>query len=250
MRQLTSLIDVRSLFEKVLQAIPAEKSRPIWDRFLTFERSIAANRDLSTMASLEERYSCVQVSIENSDLVSSRAKAFPNDSSMERQGLLRVSHRYSYHSLYPSNRDDASFYSMYIASGQTKNETMKRRKEVETNEEDDEKRIPGPILPDCIKPLALLLPLSEPWKGPDTNAAQLFTAILRARFPPRQQVVKDCDELLEKLKQLNKKRPAFKDPNAPSDDESSGVTSKSILSKRPAHDVFRSRQQQKLAKLI
>lgn len=91
---------MRSLFEKVLSVMPAEVSRPIWDRYVQFEHTmVASGGDLATVAKVEAR----------------RALAFPEEPFVEMKGLLSIVHRYSFLDLRPPTSCDQSFLDMYRA---------------------------------------------------------------------------------------------------------------------------------------
>jgi hypothetical protein len=78
--------DMRSLFEKVLSVMPAEVSRPIWDRYVEFEHTmVSSGGDLATVAKIEAR----------------RAMAFPDEPFVEMKGLLSIAHRYAFLDLRP-----------------------------------------------------------------------------------------------------------------------------------------------------
>ncbi|RLN98833.1 hypothetical protein BBJ28_00001419 [Nothophytophthora sp. Chile5] len=96
-----SVFDMRSLFEKVLSVMPAEVSRPIWDRYVEFEHTmVSSGGDLATVAKVEAR----------------RALAFPDAPFVEMKGLLSIAHRYSFLDLRPPASCDQSFLDMYGAS--------------------------------------------------------------------------------------------------------------------------------------
>lgn len=92
------VVDMRSLFEKVLAVMPVEVSRPIWDRYVDFEHTLASNGgDLATVAKIEAR----------------RAMAFPEAPVIEMKGLLSIAHRYAFLDLLPPSKSDQAFFSMY-----------------------------------------------------------------------------------------------------------------------------------------
>lgn len=89
---------MRSLFEKVLAVMPPEVSRPIWDRYVDFEHTLASNGgDLATVAKVEAR----------------RAMAFPEAPVIEMKGLLSIAHRYAFLDLLPPSKSDQAFFGMY-----------------------------------------------------------------------------------------------------------------------------------------
>jgi hypothetical protein len=92
--------DMRSLFEKVLSVMPAEVSRPIWDRYVEFEHTmVSSGGDLATVAKIEAR----------------RAMAFPDEPFVEMKGLLSIAHRYAFLDLRPPTTCDQSFLDMHRA---------------------------------------------------------------------------------------------------------------------------------------
>lgn len=116
--------------------------------------------------------------------------------------------------------------------------------------------IPGPALPDFLKEFAAMLPLHLPWNGPIADVEHIYRAMLLVDFPPRSQI----DLLAQKHQQQKLARQhqqqlqqhaaeAAEWKNGHGDDAGDGADGPGVLSKRPAHDVFRSRQKQKLAKL-
>jgi len=70
------LVDTRALFERALSTIPAQKSKPIWDKFLHYEQQYG---DLTTLFRVEKR----------------RREAYPEDA-FRQSGLEHVAQRYSY----------------------------------------------------------------------------------------------------------------------------------------------------------
>ncbi|TYZ67867.1 hypothetical protein PybrP1_002404 [[Pythium] brassicae (nom. inval.)] len=216
--------NMRSLFEKALAVMPVEVSRPIWDRYVEFEHTMVANGgDLATVAKVEAR----------------RAQAFPDAPFVETKGLLSIAHRYSFLDLKPPSRSDQRFLDLYGASkrstvGGTGDDLRELGGEqsgaigmlphvytgptvfpgLEGGLIDVDRQVPGPPLPDFLKEFASMLPLHLQWNGPIADVEHIYRAMLLAA------------------------------KNGGDGDDGPGVSSK-----RPAHDVFRSRQKQKLAKL-
>ena len=94
-----------------------------------------------------------------------------------------------------------------------------------------------------------MLPLSLPWNGPIADVEHIFRAMLLVDFPPRshiEQVAQQRQQLALQHQQQMQHQAAELDKNSGlgDDDGASGV-----VSKRPTHDIFRSRQKQKLSKL-
>ena len=97
-----------------------------------------------------------------------------------------------------------------------------------------------------------MLPLSLPWNGPIADVEHIFRAMLLVDFPPRsriEQVAQQQQQQMQQqlaLQQLQQQAAEVDKKNSGlgDDDGTSGV-----VSKRPAHDIFRSRQKQKLSKL-
>lgn len=113
--------------------------------------------------------------------------------------------------------------------------------------------IPGPALPDFLKEFASMLPLHLPWNGPIADVEHIFRAMLMVEFPPRNLVEqRQQQQLQQKMamqhqQQLQQQAAEAERKNG--GENGDGADGPGVLSKRPAHDVFRSRQQQKLAKL-
>ncbi|KAH7491934.1 Cleavage stimulation factor subunit 77 [Phytophthora ramorum] len=242
--------NMRSLFEKVLSVMPAEVSRPIWDRYVEFEHTmVASGGDLATVAKVEAR----------------RAMAFPDEPFVEMKGLLSIAHRYSFLDLRPPTSCDQSFLDMYRAS--SRGGSLANRDAGGEDGEgigaiglgggfglDMEMQIPGPPLPDFLKEFAGMLPLNLPWNGPIADVEHIFRAMLLVDFPPRSRIEQMAQQQQQQMQQQlalqhhqqlqQQAAEAEKNSGLGDDDGSSGV-----VSKRPAHDIFRSRQKQKLSKL-
>ncbi|KAG6582781.1 cleavage stimulation factor subunit 3-like [Phytophthora cinnamomi] len=224
--------NMRSLFEKVLSVMPAEVSRTIWDRYVEFEHTmVASGGDLATVAKVEAR----------------RALAFPDEPFVEMKGLLSIAHRYSFLDLRPP----------------TNSVTMEVKMEMEWEALVLEAaldsiwkgtHIPGPPLPDFLKEFAGMLPLNLPWNGPIADVEHIFRAMLLVDFPPRSRIEQMAHQQQQQMQQQlalqhqqqlqQQAAEAEKSSGLGDDDGASGV-----VSKRPAHDIFRSRQKQKLSKL-
>lgn len=249
--------NMRSLFEKVLAVMPNEVSRPIWDRYVEFEHTMASNGgDLSTVSKVEAR----------------RALAFPDAPHMEMKGLLAVAHRYTFLDLQPPSDYDQRFLSAYNVNKRSfvskVEDAIENRGENVANgtsglvltqtygsgepqpTDDIDRNIPGPPLPSFLHEFAALLPLHVPWNGPIADVEHIYRAMLLVDFPPRAEI-----EVLEQQRQQQQIRQQISAQHQShgvdaahgaqnDDDGTSGV-----ISKRPTHDVFRSRQKQKLTKL-
>ncbi|RHY87725.1 hypothetical protein DYB35_002384 [Aphanomyces astaci] len=88
--------NMRSLFEKVLSVMPPAVSKPVWDRFIRFEQTMATNGgDLTSVIRLEQR----------------RAAALPDDSTTK--GLLGLVDRYVWMHLLQDSKSDALFFATY-----------------------------------------------------------------------------------------------------------------------------------------
>ncbi|KAG1707219.1 hypothetical protein DVH05_026413 [Phytophthora capsici] len=242
--------NMRSLFEKVLSVMPSEVSRPIWDRYVEFEHTmVASGGDLATVAKVEAR----------------RAMAFPEEPFVEMKGLLSIAHRYSFLDLQPPTSCDQSFLDMYRSSSRSGSSGGNRDDGGDDGEAtgsaglggfglDMERQIPGPPLPDFLKEFAGMLPLNLPWNGPIADVEHIFRAMLLVDFPPRTRIEQMAQQQQQQMQQQlalqhqqqlqQQAADAEKNGGLGDDDGASGV-----VSKRPAHDIFRSRQKQKLSKL-
>lgn len=242
--------NMRSLFEKVLSVMPPEVSRPIWDRYVEFEHTmVASGGDLATVAKVEAR----------------RAMTFPDEPFNEMKGLLSILHRYSFLDLRPPTGCDQSFLDMYLSSSRGESEVYYN--DIGDDGEgissaglgggfglNSERQVPGPPLPDFLKEFAAMLPLSLPWNGPIADVEHIYRAMLLVDFPPRSHIEQMAEQqqqhmqqqlTLQHQQQLQQQAAeAEKNGNLADDDSAPGV-----VSKRPAHDIFRSRQKQKLSKL-
>ncbi|TDH72901.1 hypothetical protein CCR75_006670 [Bremia lactucae] len=243
--------NMRSLFEKVLSVMPSEVSRSIWDRYVEFEHTmVASGGDLATVAKVEAR----------------RAMAFPDEPFVEMKGLLSIIQRYSFLDLRPPTTCDQTFLDMYRTSFRDESS----RADIADSGEDreviggagllggfggnSERQTPGPPLPDFLKEFARMLPLSLPWNGPIADVEHIFRAMLLVDFPPRSHVEQMAQQQQQQMQQQlalqhqqqlqQQAAEAEKNSNPGDEDGASGV-----ISKRPAHDIFRSRQKQKLSKL-
>lgn len=232
---------MRSLFEKVLAVMPVEVSRPIWDRYVEFEHKMVANGgDLATVAKVEAR----------------RALAFPDAPFVETKGLLSIAHRYSFLDLRPISTFDQSFLDMYGVRRSGGGDDSGDWADGSGGSGDGngftpefERMIPGPALPDFLKEFAAMLPLHLPWNGPVADVEHIYRAMLLVDFPSRSVVEqRQQQQQLQQQQKLVQQQAAAAADAAKHGDEN-GEDGAGVLSKRPAHDVFRSRQQQKLAKL-
>ncbi|ETI36450.1 hypothetical protein, variant 1 [Phytophthora nicotianae P1569] len=238
--------NMRSLFEKVLSVMPSEVSRPIWDRYVEFEHTmVASGGDLATVAKVEAR----------------RAMAFPDESFVEMKGLLSIAHRYSFLDLRPPTSCDQNFLDMYRSSSRGGSSGANR----DDNDGegmggaggfniDMDRQIPGPPLPDFLKEFAGMLPLNLPWNGPIADVEHIFRAMLLVDFPPRSRIEQMAQQqqqqmqqqlALQHQQQLQQQAAEAEKSSALGDDDGAS----GVVSKRPAHDIFRSRQKQKLSKL-
>ncbi|KAI9922563.1 hypothetical protein PsorP6_000094 [Peronosclerospora sorghi] len=259
--------NMRSLFEKVLSIMPSNVSRPIWDRYVEFEHTmVASGGDLATVAKIEAR----------------RALAFPDKPFVEMKGLLSIAHRYSFLDLRPTSSHDQSFLDMYrVSSRRGPKAGVNRDDSGDIGEglggaglggADAERyattwntlrqimhlirvlwvrfrHIPGPPLPDFLKEFAAMLPLNLPWNGPIADVEHIFRAMLLVDFPPRSQIEKMVQQQVQKQladqhQQLQQQAADAEKTNGLHDDDGAS----GVVSKRPAHDIFRSRQKQKLSK--
>ncbi|GLD98713.1 hypothetical protein PINS_up007431 [Pythium insidiosum] len=254
--------NMRSLFEKVLAVMPTERSRPIWDRYVAFEHTMVANGgDLATVAKVEAR----------------RALAFPDALHVETKGLLSVTHRYTFLDLRPPGSSDAMFLDKYGVSrsrrvGGVGFDDLRDNYALGDGADDDssaldggldtelnsDRPIPGPPLPEFLKPFAAMLPLHQPWHGPIADVEHIYRAMLLVDFPPRSHI-----EMLERQKQqqqqYQQQQQQQQQQHHDSDRATDSATAESsagadgalasVVSKRPPNDVFRARQKQKLAKL-
>ncbi|CAH0487913.1 unnamed protein product [Peronospora farinosa] len=243
--------NMRSLFEKVLSVMPSEVSRPIWDRYVEFEHTmVASGGDLATVAKVEAR----------------RALAFPDEPFVEMKGLLSIAHRYSFLDLRPPSNCDQNFLDMYRAScrgesfGANCDNVGENREGVGGAGRgggfglDMERQIPGPPLPEFLKEFANMLPLSLPWNGPIADVEHIFRAMLLVDFPPRSCIEQVAQQQQQQMQQqLTLQHQQQLQQQAAEIDKNSGLGdddgTSGVVSKRPAHDIFRSRQKQKLSKL-
>ncbi|KAL7998552.1 putative 43kDa postsynaptic protein [Plasmopara halstedii] len=243
--------NMRSLFEKVLSVMPSEVSRPIWDRYVEFEHTmVASGGDLATVAKVEAR----------------RAMTFPDKPFVEMKGLLSIVHRYSFLDMRPPTNCDQSFLDMYRISSRSESLGIFDDNDGEDGEGmssagpeggftfSSGRQIPGPPLPDFLKDFAAMLPLSLPWNGPIADVEHIYRAMLLVDFPPRSHVEQMAQQQQQQMQQQlalqhqqqlqQQAAEAERNNNLVDDDGASGV-----VSKRPTHDIFRSRQKQKLSKL-
>ncbi|KAF0697171.1 Aste57867_12165 [Aphanomyces stellatus] len=215
--------NMRSLFEKVLSVMPPAVSKPIWDRFIRFEQTMATNGgDLTSVIRLEQR----------------RAAALADDPSTK--GLLGLVDRYVWMTLLEDSSDKL-FFDTYgrgtvattsgllapaaaAASGMLSSRTTGGASK-SSKHSVDLASYHGPPLPEFLKPFASQLPLGVTWNGPVADADMVFQALCYAEFPPREDV--------ERM-------------DARGIDADGNVN---VVTKRPTHDVFRDRQKQRLAKL-
>ncbi|RHY27229.1 hypothetical protein DYB32_007237 [Aphanomyces invadans] len=235
----TFLVDMRSLFEKVLSVIPAAVSKPVWDRFIRFEQTMATNGgDLTSVVRLEQR----------------RAAALPDD--ITTKGLLGTVDRYVWMHLLDTSKSDELFFATYgstfhstsghsASSQPTTNTTLSGSIKSSVLKSSD-MIYHGPPLPDFLKAFAAQLPLGVTWNvGPVADPDMVFQALCYAEFPSREEIErldaldggegngrKNCDDGLMRQNRMH---------------HFSIVGN--VLTKRPTHDVFRDRQKQRLAKL-
>lgn len=103
-----------------------------------------------------------------------------------------------------------------------------------------------------------MLPLNLTWNGPIADVEHIYRAMLLVDFPPRASI--ERSEQLRQQQQIQQQvalqqqqllqqqaAEAAKGHHGGDGDEDTGP---GVSSKRPAHDVFRSRQKQKLAKHV
>ncbi|TMW66509.1 hypothetical protein Poli38472_004274 [Pythium oligandrum] len=241
--------NMRSLFEKVLAVMPPELSRPIWDRYVEFEHTMVANGgDLATVAKVEAR----------------RALAFPDASHVEIKGLLSITHRYSFLNLRPPSTSDQMFLDKYGVGRRTQvsaledingesgdgafNGALTSGFDITSSGFDSDRPIPGPPLPDFLKEFASLLPLHQPWNGPIADVEHIYRAMLLVDFPPRSQVEFMAQQQQQAmLQQQQAQQQAQQLLQQSGGDDGEGLIG--VSNKRPANDIFRARQQQKMAKL-
>ncbi|KAF1316000.1 Cleavage stimulation factor subunit 3-like, partial [Globisporangium splendens] len=258
--------NMRSLFEKVLAVMPVEVSRPIWDRYVEFEHTMVSNGgDLATVAKVEAR----------------RAQAFPDAPFVEMKGLLSISHRYSFLDLKPPAKSDQTFLELYGASKRAGSGAAAEENGEENGGQaagpgvslpftgttifpglegngglDVDRQVPGPPLPDFLKEFASMLPLNLPWNGPIADVEHIYRAMLLVDFPPRSQIehsekLRQQQQIQHQMALQQQQQVAEAEKHGRGDDGGDGPdgSGPGVTSKRPAHDVFRSRQKQKLAKL-
>ena len=116
------------------------------------------------------------------------------------------------------------------------------------------RQIPGPPIPEFLKEFAGMLPLSLPWNGPIADVEHIFRAMLLVDFPPRSCIEQAAQQQQQQMqKQLTLQHQQQLQQQAAEFDKNSGLGdddgASGVVSKRPAHDIFRSRQKQKLSKL-
>lgn len=103
-----------------------------------------------------------------------------------------------------------------------------------------------------------MLPLNLTWNGPIADVEHIYRAMLLVDFPPRAQI--EHSEKLRQQQQIQQQlalqeqqklqqQAAEAARNGHHGGDGDEDTGPGVSSKRPAHDVFRSRQKQKLAKL-
>ncbi len=232
---LYTTIDVRALYEKALQVIPVAQSRGIWDQFLAFELRVASSNssrgksNLSAVLKIEER----------------KTNAFPEDPDLSRIGLLRIAHRYEYRTLRSTSKEDSIFYNMYTSSSdKTRQESFrtlgpggvgegsKKKKQLSAREAS---------IPEFLREFASMLPLGDSWNGPIADVEHVYQALVFAEFPLK-------EEILAREKQQPSVYSNLPKGMSVSKKDSTAANVSVMSNKRPAVDVFRSRQQLKLAK--
>lgn len=98
-----------------------------------------------------------------------------------------------------------------------------------------------------------MLPLHLQWNGPIADVEHIYRAMLLVDFPPRSQIERSEQLRQQQLQQqqiaLQQKQQQMQEAAEAAKNAGDGDDGPGVSSKRPAHDVFRSRQKQKLAKL-
>ncbi|KDO31026.1 hypothetical protein SPRG_04212 [Saprolegnia parasitica CBS 223.65] len=217
--------NMRSLFEKVLSVMPADVAKPVWDKFIAFEMTMATNGgDLASIVRLEGRRA---IALQN-------ALAKEPHAYLQAKGLMSLVHRYEWMSALESSTDPL-FFQTYAnvhaveshskapmaASSSTAALKPNVMKELD-------KPYTGPPLPECLQEFASMLPLGVTWNGPVADVDHIYRAMMLTELPTRAEV-----EQMEAAA-------------AAMNDDDGGVN---LMAKRPTNDVFRSRQKQRLAKL-
>ncbi|OQS04742.1 hypothetical protein THRCLA_03040 [Thraustotheca clavata] len=215
--------NMRSLFEKVLSVMPAEVAKPVWDKFLEFEMTMAANGgDLASIVRLEGRRAVALQS----------ALAKEPHAYLQAKGMMSLMHRYQWMHLLEQTTDSLFFDTyadIYKLQTQTSTTTATAASTsvVKPNVlKELDKPYTGPPLPECLQEFASMLPLGVAWNGPVADVEHMYRAMMMVELPPRSEI-EQMDAKME-------------------DEDGSEVN---VMAKRPTHDVFRNRQKQRLAKL-
>ncbi|KAH9139687.1 hypothetical protein AeRB84_016032 [Aphanomyces euteiches] len=163
--------NMRSLFEKVLSVMPAAVSKPVWDRFIRFEQSMATNGgDLASIIRLEQR----------------RAAALPDDPSTK--GLHSLVDRYLWMNLLEESSDKLYFDTYGYTSTAAASKRHLQAAKPPAQKESLSTPYNGPPLPDFLKAFASQLPLGVTWNGPVADADMVFQALCHAEFPSREEI--------------------------------------------------------------
>ncbi|OQR93535.1 hypothetical protein ACHHYP_02451 [Achlya hypogyna] len=217
--------NMRSLFEKVLSVMPAEVAKPVWDKFIAFEMTMATNGgDLASIVRLEGRRA---VALQN-------ALAKEPHAYLQAKGLMSLVHRYQWMSVLETSTDPLFFrtyadvHDAKLSTAPTTTAAGSSTTALKPNVlKELDKPYMGPPLPECLQEFASMLPLGVTWNGPVADVDHIYRAMMTTELPTRAEV-----EAMEAA--------------AAADDDDGGA---GIMAKRPTHDVFRSRQKQRLAKL-
>lgn len=101
-----------------------------------------------------------------------------------------------------------------------------------------------------MREFANLLPLHLPWNGPVADVEHIHRAMLLVDFPSRAQVETIArQEKQQGSTQQQEAKNSSGSTRSRGDHMDEDSNTSDIIRKRPVHDVFRARQQQKLAKL-
>lgn len=273
--------NMRSLFEKVLSVLDVAKSQPIWSRYIHFELFCASTGgNLETVQKLERRRAEAFAALAKENNEKSKIGL------LALSGLPSIAHRYEFLNLRSTTREDAKFYSIYFPSSSSSSfvnplasirdyassSSISGSRLVSSDHESGPRPVvddndtfsattttdlkdvtfSGPLVPEFLKPLLVHLPLGKTWNGPIADVDVIYRTLVQAKIPSRDSIVARVDELMYTIGRRQggsggHKTGGVRSSSTPGDED---AESSSLLMKRPpTHDVFRTRQQQKLAKL-